>query len=96
MPTQAARDAAMRALIALVLRELFEFGVMQTDPNFANYRYQPTTGKLVLLDFGATRAGRGRTRPMAIARCWPRGGGGRIATRCATRRWRRVSRPGAR
>jgi predicted unusual protein kinase regulating ubiquinone biosynthesis (AarF/ABC1/UbiB family) len=49
------RDAAMRALIALVLRELFEFGVMQTDPNFANYRYQPDTGRLVLLDFGAAR-----------------------------------------
>ncbi len=49
------RDAAMRALIALVLRELFEFGVMQTDPNFANYLYQPDAGRLVLLDFGAAR-----------------------------------------
>ena len=28
---------------------------MQTDPNFANYRWQPETGRLVLLDFGATR-----------------------------------------
>jgi hypothetical protein len=46
----------MRGLIGLVMRELFEFGLMQTDPNFANYRYQPGTGKLVLLDFGATRA----------------------------------------
>jgi predicted unusual protein kinase regulating ubiquinone biosynthesis (AarF/ABC1/UbiB family) len=53
---QAVRDTAMRALIALVLRELFGFGLMQTDPNFANYRYQPATGRLVLLDFGATRA----------------------------------------
>jgi predicted unusual protein kinase regulating ubiquinone biosynthesis (AarF/ABC1/UbiB family) len=52
---QVKRDAAMRALIALVLRELFEFGVMQTDPNFANYRYQPESGRLVLLDFGAAR-----------------------------------------
>ncbi len=52
---QGVRDAAMRALLALVLRELFAFGLMQTDPNFANYRYQPATGKLVLLDFGATR-----------------------------------------
>lgn len=52
---QRARDAAMRLLIALVLRELFEFGVMQTDPNFSNYRYQPETGRLVLLDFGASR-----------------------------------------
>ena len=52
---QADRDTAMSALIELVLRELFEFGVMQTDPNFANYRWQPDTGALVLLDFGATR-----------------------------------------
>ena len=53
---QEARDAAVAALISLVLRELFDFGVMQTDPNFANYRWQPDTGALVLLDFGATRA----------------------------------------
>ncbi|WP_174292746.1 ABC1 kinase family protein [Sphingomonas bacterium] len=53
---QAVRDGAMTALIDLVLRELFVFGVMQTDPNFANYRWQPDTGALVLLDFGATRA----------------------------------------
>lgn len=57
---EAKRGAAMTALISLVLRELFEFGVMQTDPNFANYRWRPGAdehqGRLVLLDFGATRA----------------------------------------
>ncbi len=53
--SQETRDAAMVALLTLVLRELFEFGFMQTDPNFANYRYQPDTGRLVLLDFGAAR-----------------------------------------
>jgi predicted unusual protein kinase regulating ubiquinone biosynthesis (AarF/ABC1/UbiB family) len=53
---QETRDAVITGLMALVLRELFEFGLMQTDPNFANYRYQPNTGRLVLLDFGATRA----------------------------------------
>ena len=52
---QDVRDRVTRSLIALVLRELFEFGIMQTDPNFANYRYQPDTGRLVLLDFGAAR-----------------------------------------
>lgn len=52
---QNVRDTVLRALIALVLRELFEFGVMQTDPNFGNYRYQPSSGRLVLLDFGASR-----------------------------------------
>ena len=49
------RDGAMTALVSLVLQELFAFGVMQTDPNFANYRWQPESGRLVLLDFGATR-----------------------------------------
>ena len=52
---QATRDHAMGALLTLVLRELFEFGFMQTDPNFANYRWQPETGRIVLLDFGAAR-----------------------------------------
>lgn len=52
---QATRDDAVAALIALVLRELFEFGVMQTDPNFANFRFRPDDGRIVLLDFGATR-----------------------------------------
>ncbi|NCP25088.1 MAG: AarF/ABC1/UbiB kinase family protein [Erythrobacter sp.] len=52
---QAIRDTAMRDLMALVLRELFEFGAMQTDPNFANYRYDRENERLVLLDFGAAR-----------------------------------------
>ncbi len=38
----------------LMFRELFEFRTMQTDPNFANYFYQPDTGRIVLLDFGST------------------------------------------
>jgi predicted unusual protein kinase regulating ubiquinone biosynthesis (AarF/ABC1/UbiB family) len=53
---QEVRDALVKSLVALMLRELFEFGLMQTDPNFANYRVQPESGRLVLLDFGATRA----------------------------------------
>ena len=52
---QKTRDEAMAALLRLVLRELFEFGYMQTDPNFANYRWQAESGKIVLLDFGAAR-----------------------------------------
>ncbi len=52
---QEQRDAMLTALLNLVLHELFVFGYMQTDPNFANYRWQPETGKLVLLDFGAAR-----------------------------------------
>lgn len=51
----AIRDKAMEALIELCLTELFTFRLMQTDPNFANYRWRPATGQIVLLDFGATR-----------------------------------------
>lgn len=50
------RDRAMAALFGLVFRELFAFGQMQTDPNFANFRWQADTGRIVLLDFGAARA----------------------------------------
>jgi predicted unusual protein kinase regulating ubiquinone biosynthesis (AarF/ABC1/UbiB family) len=50
------RDRVTSEIFDLVLDELFRFGLMQTDPNFANYRYQPATGRIVLLDFGATRA----------------------------------------
>jgi len=53
--SQTQRDAVGRLLERLVFRELFEFRVMQTDPNFANYLYQPSTGRIVLLDFGATQ-----------------------------------------
>jgi len=52
---QKARDAVGSLLQKLMFRELFEFRVMQTDPNFANYLYQPDSGRLVLLDFGATQ-----------------------------------------
>ncbi len=54
--TDAVRNQAMQALLGLVLRELFEFGFMQTDPNFANFRWQAETGRIVALDFGAARA----------------------------------------
>ena len=52
---QVVRDRVAEALINLVLRELFVFGAMQTDPNLANYRYDPQTGRIVLLDFGAVQ-----------------------------------------
>ncbi|MGB3808395.1 MAG: AarF/ABC1/UbiB kinase family protein [Erythrobacter sp.] len=49
------RDEVFARLLRLVARELFEFGVMQTDPNFANFLYRRETGEIVLLDFGACR-----------------------------------------
>jgi predicted unusual protein kinase regulating ubiquinone biosynthesis (AarF/ABC1/UbiB family) len=53
--SQTVRDRVTAALIDLVLRELFVFGAMQTDPNLANYRYEPKSGRIVLLDFGAVQ-----------------------------------------
>jgi predicted unusual protein kinase regulating ubiquinone biosynthesis (AarF/ABC1/UbiB family) len=52
---RARRDAVGSLLERLVFRELFEFRCMQTDPNFANYLYQPASGRVALLDFGATQ-----------------------------------------
>ncbi|MEM8631021.1 MAG: AarF/ABC1/UbiB kinase family protein [Pseudomonadota bacterium] len=49
------RADLMARLLQLLFRELFDFGVMQTDPNFANYRVDPDSGDLILLDFGAAR-----------------------------------------
>lgn len=49
------RDRIADALIGLSLRELFDEGLMQTDPNFANYRYDTASGQIILLDFGAAR-----------------------------------------
>jgi predicted unusual protein kinase regulating ubiquinone biosynthesis (AarF/ABC1/UbiB family) len=53
--SQGRRNAVGTLFERLLFRELFEFRVMQTDPNFANYLYQAKSGRLVLLDFGATR-----------------------------------------
>ena len=53
--TQTTRDRVVGSLLGLLFRELFEFGMIQTDPNFANYLYNAQTGQLGLLDFGATR-----------------------------------------
>jgi predicted unusual protein kinase regulating ubiquinone biosynthesis (AarF/ABC1/UbiB family) len=50
---QAQRNLVIESLIRLFLRELLEFRMIQTDPNFANYRFAAATKQLVLLDFGA-------------------------------------------
>ena len=42
-----------KELVDLVLREVFEFRHVQTDPNLANYLIDPGTHQLILLDFGA-------------------------------------------
>jgi len=50
------RDELMANLFDLMLTELFELRLMQTDANFANYHFQTSENKIVLLDFGASRA----------------------------------------
>lgn len=50
------RDRVVGLLMTLLFREIFEFKIVQTDPNFANYQYDTDSKQLVLLDFGATRA----------------------------------------
>ena len=52
---QARRDAVGSALQRLMFRELFEFRLMQTDPNFANYLIEPDSGRIGLLDLGSAR-----------------------------------------
>jgi predicted unusual protein kinase regulating ubiquinone biosynthesis (AarF/ABC1/UbiB family) len=53
--SQQTRDQVMSHLMRLFFKELFDFQLVQTDPNFANYQYDQDTHKIVLLDFGATR-----------------------------------------
>jgi predicted unusual protein kinase regulating ubiquinone biosynthesis (AarF/ABC1/UbiB family) len=53
---QSDRDQIITDLLRLIMDEFFHFNLMQTDPNFANFRYAPATRKIVLLDFGATRS----------------------------------------
>lgn len=50
------RNEIAAQFIELTFREIFAWGLVQTDPNFANYRYDRETGRIGLLDFGATRA----------------------------------------
>lgn len=50
------RNAVGKRLLSLLLAELFAFRFMQTDPNPGNYLFDPASGDVVLLDFGAARA----------------------------------------
>ena len=55
---QARRNALGKAMLELFFLELYEWGVLQTDPNFGNYliRSDEKRDQLVLLDFGSTMA----------------------------------------
>lgn len=49
------RDAVGTTLLRLTLRELFSWRFMQTDPNWGNFLYDPGSGVLFCVDFGACR-----------------------------------------
>lgn len=51
---QAKRDRLGAHLVELTFRELFEFHLMQTDPNFSNYLLLADGETIGLLDFGST------------------------------------------
>lgn len=54
--TQIQKNWIGSQILRLCLREIIEFKYMQTDPNWTNFLFNPTTHKLELLDFGASRA----------------------------------------
>lgn len=55
----ARRNRIGHAFMDLFLREFFDWGLVQSDPNFGNYRFRlgdkAEDDRIVLLDFGATR-----------------------------------------
>lgn len=54
--SQQTRDRVVTLLLKLLFKEIFDFKLVQTDPNFANFLFDERQQKVVLLDFGATRA----------------------------------------
>lgn len=53
-PPREHREWVGRKILDLYCREFFEWGLVQTDPNYGNFKIQTQPLKLVLLDFGAT------------------------------------------
>jgi aarF domain-containing kinase len=56
-PTKSKREDLAHAILDLYFHEFFDWGLVQTDPNWANFLVRETESELslVLLDFGATR-----------------------------------------
>lgn len=60
------RDQVATHLIDLCLREFLHWGIVQTDPNFANFLYDANTETIGLVDFGALRVSEaGRNQSLA-------------------------------
>ncbi|MBX7231666.1 MAG: AarF/ABC1/UbiB kinase family protein [Bdellovibrionales bacterium] len=56
-PSKARREQLAITILDIYFHEFFQWGLVQTDPNFANFLVNETYGnvELILLDFGATR-----------------------------------------
>ena len=50
---QATRNELGKAMLRLFFAEVFDLGLIQTDPNFGNYLINETGSELTLLDFGS-------------------------------------------
>lgn len=51
---QSLKDEVGRRIMLLTFKELFEMGIMQSDPNPSNFTYNWQNDQLNLFDFGAT------------------------------------------
>jgi predicted unusual protein kinase regulating ubiquinone biosynthesis (AarF/ABC1/UbiB family) len=51
---QLQRDHVAAALCRLAVHEFFRMRLVQTDPNFGNYLFDAASGRIALIDFGAT------------------------------------------
>ncbi|XP_072398411.1 atypical kinase COQ8B, mitochondrial [Diabrotica undecimpunctata] len=49
------REFIGQKILELCLLEILKFRYMQTDPNWANFLYNPSKKQILLLDFGASR-----------------------------------------
>ena len=53
--SQEERNFLGAKIMEVTLREIFDWNFMQTDPNFANFFYNPNSEVVYLLDFGAAK-----------------------------------------
>lgn len=52
---QELKNEVCEKLLELCLKEVFTFRFMQTDPNWSNFLFDHQTGRISLIDFGASR-----------------------------------------
>ncbi|GAB5354786.1 hypothetical protein AAMO2058_000149200 [Amorphochlora amoebiformis] len=51
---QEVRDSVAERMLRLVIKEVFQLRLVQSDPNWSNFLYDSNTDTLNLIDFGAT------------------------------------------